>query len=339
MSIQQQVSLRPYNTFGLPVVAENFAAFANVEELPGLLRYAQEKKWPLFILGGGSNILLTQPIKGLTLHNRILGIRISREDEQYAWVEVGAGEVWHRLVLWALDHNLGGLENLSLIPGYVGAAPMQNIGAYGVELKDTFESLEAVEIATGRLRTFSLEDCAFGYRESVFKHAYKGQYIITKVIFRLQKPPHTLHTDYGAIRATLEQSQGEKQTIQAISKAVIHIRQSKLPDPADLGNAGSFFKNPELPITQFTTLQARYPDIPYYQVPGKQVKVPAAWLIEQCGWKGKRVGNTGAHAKQPLVLVNYGGATGSDIWSLAMKIQRSVADTFGIRLDPEVNVL
>lgn len=339
MAIQQHVSLRSFNTFGLDQQAENLAAFTNVEELQGLLRHAHEKKWPLFILGGGSNILLTRPIPGLTLHNRILGISIVQEDEKHAWVSAGAGEVWHELVMWTLERELGGLENLSLIPGYVGAAPMQNIGAYGVEIKDTFDHLEAVEIATGQLHTFSLEDCAFGYRESVFKHELKGQFIITKVVFKLDKPPHTFHTAYGAITDTLENMQIDELNIQAISKAVIQIRQSKLPDPAELGNAGSFFKNPELPRSQFEQLQSKHPEIPHYPLPDGQVKVPAAWLIDQCGWKGKRIGHTGAHANQPLVLVNYGDAKGEEIWSLAMQIQASVKERFGVTLHPEVNVV
>lgn len=338
MSIQQQVSLRPFNTFGLHVEAENYAAFTNVEELQSLLRHAKEKKWPLFILGGGSNVLLTQDIPGLTLHNQIKGITAIKEDDQYVWVKSGAGEVWHDLVLWTLNRNWGGLENLSLIPGYVGAAPMQNIGAYGVEIKDTFDHLEAVEIATGAVRTFSLEACRFGYRESVFKHELKGQYIITHVVFRLEKAPTTFHTSYGAIQSTLADMEIKELSIQAISNAVIQIRQSKLPDPKKLGNAGSFFKNPVIADSLFRPLQDNYPDIPHYPLPDEEVKIPAAWLIEQSGWKGKRLGATGTHVKQPLVLVNYGGAKGADIWHLAQQIQAAVNDTFGIQLEPEVNV-
>lgn len=331
-------ALQTYNTFGVAAQAIHFATFTNVVELQSLLRHANEKKWPVFPLGGGSNILLTRDVEGLTIHNQIKGIQKIKEDDKYVWVKAGAGESWHGLVEWCLARNLAGIENLSLIPGFVGAAPMQNIGAYGVELKDVFYTLEAIRIADGTLQTFGAAECAFGYRESIFKQALKGEYIITSVTLQLHKKP-TFHTTYGAILATIEELGIDQLSIQAISRAVIHIRQSKLPDPKKLGNAGSFFKNPVVSAEKYKTLAKLYPDLPHYTLPGGEEKIPAAWLIEQCGWKGKKIGRTGAHARQPLVLVNYGGATGNEIWALAKQIQASVKAKFDILLHPEVNVI
>jgi UDP-N-acetylmuramate dehydrogenase len=253
-------------------------------------------------------------------------------------VKAGGGEVWHDLVLFCLQHNLGGIENLSLIPGTVGAAPLQNIGAYGVELKDVFEELEAVNLATGELHTFDKAACQFGYRESVFKHESRGQYIVASVTLRLRKE-HQLNTSYGAIQTTLEEMQVQQPTIHDVSAAVCHIRRSKLPDPAQIGNAGSFFKNPEIPVLLYDVLKEKYPGMPAYPVSEAAVKVPAGWLIEQCGWKGKVIENYGVHKNQALVLVNYGGAHGEKLLALARDIIQSVQEKFGITLQPEVNIL
>ncbi|MEO1516992.1 MAG: UDP-N-acetylmuramate dehydrogenase [Bacteroidota bacterium] len=337
MHIVQNQSLKPYNTFGIDVSAAHFASFQSIEELRQLL--GQDSR-PILLLGGGSNLLLTRHWEGLALHNGIKGRKVIREFAHCVYVEAGGGENWHAFVQWALERELGGIENLSLIPGTVGAAPIQNIGAYGVELKDVFVRLEAIDLSTGERRIFRKNDCQFGYRDSIFKRAAKGQYCITRVVFRLQKKhAHRLHLTYGAIRQTLADMSCTEVDIQAISQAVIHIRSSKLPDPAKLGNAGSFFKNPEISAQQFAPLQKKHPNIPHYPLGDDRIKVPAGWLIEQCGWKGKRIGHTGSHARQALVLVNYGEASGSEIWQLAQDIIASVQDTFGIGLQAEVNVL
>ncbi|WP_207431254.1 UDP-N-acetylmuramate dehydrogenase [Sabulibacter ruber] len=339
MTIQRNASLFPYNTFGIDAKATLLAEFTSVEELRELLQNPEVKALPLLILGGGSNVLLTQDVQAAVLLNRIKGISQTEEtDGKHVLVTSGSGETWHELVLYTLEHDLGGIENLSLIPGTVGAAPLQNIGAYGVELKDTFHSLEALEIATGELVSFNREQCGFGYRESVFKREAKGKYIVTSVTLRLTKE-HTFNTSYGAIQDTLAQQQVKELSLKAISEAVCHIRRSKLPDPAKIGNAGSFFKNPEIPLAQFEILKAQYPGIPGYPVSPETVKVPAGWLIEQCGWKGKVLGKHGVHKDQALVLVNYGGATGNEVKALAYEIIQSVEEKFGIRLTPEVNII
>jgi UDP-N-acetylmuramate dehydrogenase len=293
------------------------------------------------VLGGGSNILLTQDVPGLTLHMGIGGMAVVHEDAQSVHLRVGAGEPWHATVLHAVAQGWGGLENLALIPGTMGAAPMQNIGAYGVELQDVFHSLEALHLPTGQWHTFDKAACAFGYRTSVFKTSHRGQYIITHVTLRLHKAPHTLHLGYGAVAEEVARRvpPGQQPGIAHVAEAVMHIRRSKLPDPAQLGNAGSFFKNPVIPAAHHARLLALHPGLPGWPQPDGSVKVPAAWLIEHTGWKGKRVGHTGAHATQPLVLVNYGGATGHDIWQLAQAIRQSVLQAFDIALEPEVNVL
>ncbi len=332
--MQENVSLQSYNTFGIKAHAKRFKAITNVTQLKQTLK--QEE--PALILGGGSNILLSNDVQGLVMKNEIMGIEIIEENEQEAIVRFGAGENWHKSVLWALKQGLGGIENLSLIPGTLGAAPIQNIGAYGVELQQVFVELEAVYLKSGRRKIFRKEDCQFGYRESVFKKRLKGKVFITSVTLRLTKL-HKLNLSYGAIGTTLETMGITEPTIKDVSNVVIQIRQSKLPDPAELGNSGSFFKNPEISLKQFNTLKKRFPDIVFYKLPNNKVKVPAGWLIEQCGWKGKRVGNTGAHSQQSLVLVNYGGATGKEVWQLALKIKRSVNEKFGIMLTPEVNVI
>lgn len=338
MKLQSDFSLKPYNTFGIDVKAKLFARFDNVQELQELLQMPELKEEPKLILGGGSNLLFTKDFDGVVLQNNIKGIEVLREDDAQVFVKAGSGEVWHEFVLFALEHNLAGVENLSLIPGTVGAAPLQNIGAYGVELKDVFYELEAVEMKTGKLHTFSNEACRFGYRESVFKNDLKGQFIVTSVTFRLHKK-HTVNTSYGAISSTLQELNITEPTIQDVSAAVCSIRQSKLPDPKEIGNAGSFFKNPEIPIALFDILKEQYPDMPAYPVSETTVKVPAGWLIEQCGWKGKVIDNYGVHKKQALVLVNYGGASGDKLKQLAFDIIHSVQEKFGISLHPEVNIL
>jgi UDP-N-acetylmuramate dehydrogenase len=338
MNIQQNVSLRSYNTFGIDVNAKQFVEVNTLEELCVLCAAFNLSDRRLLILGGGSNVLLTGDFDGMVIRINLKGIEVLKEDEDHVWIKSMAGEVWHEFVMHCVEHGWGGVENLSLIPGYVGAAPMQNIGAYGVEIKDTFESLEAVEIATGEIITFSNPDCRFGYRESIFKQEAKGQYIIASVTFRLNKKPN-FNTSYGAITQTLEEKGIKELSIKAISDAVIHIRQTKLPDPKALGNAGSFFKNPEIPAEQFNELKVKFPGMVGYPAGEHHIKVAAGWLIEQCGWKGKVVGNTGSHKQQALVLVNYGNATGAEIWELAMEIQRSVNEKFGITIQPEVNVI
>ncbi len=334
MQIMAPFSLRHHNTFGIDVNAEYFTTVNNVEELRQALNHPAKNK---VILGGGSNVLLTGDLKGLVIHNQIMGKELLHEDAHTVHVTAGGGENWHQFVQWCIEQGYGGVENLSLIPGTVGAAPIQNIGAYGVELKDVFLQLEAIDLTTGESRIFSAADCDFGYRDSVFKRALKGRYCISRVHFRLSKTAK-VNTNYGAIRETLAEWKIAEPGIREVSDAVVAIRQSKLPDPAKLGNSGSFFKNPEISETQFADLQKIYPEIPHYPLPSGQIKVPAGWLIEQCGWKGKRVGNTGSHARQALVLVNYGGASGAEIYQLAEAIMASVNQRFGINLHPEVNV-
>jgi UDP-N-acetylmuramate dehydrogenase len=289
------------------------------------------------ILGGGSNILLTGDFGGLVIKVELKGIQLVDEDENHIWVKVGAGEVWHEWVMYAIGQNWAGLENLSLIPGTVGASPMQNIGAYGVEIREVFENLEALDRKTLEMRTFSSEDCGFGYRESVFKHTLKDQFVICSVTFKLKKAPE-FKVDYGAIQEVLKENGVSVLSLQAVSEAVISIRKSKLPDPAEIGNAGSFFKNPTIGYEQFAQLKTEFPTLPGY--PNEDgVKVPAGWLIEQAGWKGKRIGEVGVHEKQALVLVNYGQGNGEAIKNLSEQVQKSVQEKFGIRLSPEVNFI
>lgn len=338
MELQQNISLKSYNTFGMEVKARLFAVFTSISELQQLLQLPEVKELPKIILGGGSNILFTQDFEGVVLKNDIQGIKIAELNEEYALVKTGSGVSWHELVLFAIEQNLGGIENLSLIPGTMGAAPLQNIGAYGVELKDVFETLEAVAFETGELVVFNHEQCKFGYRESIFKNEAKGQYIIVTVTLRLRRKP-VFNTSYGAITQTLAAMQVPELSLKAISAAVCHIRRSKLPDPALVGNAGSFFKNPEIPLAQYEALQKKYPAIPSYPTSPGIVKVPAGWLIEQVGWKGKRFENYGVHKDQALVLVNYGGAQGKQVKELAYQIIHSVQEKFGIALQPEVNMI
>ena len=337
MKIQENISLKPFTTFGIDKKAKFFTVVSSISELKAALTTASERQLPVFILGGGSNILLTRDLDELVIKQEIKGIRVVKEEDNEIWIEVGAGEVWHELVMYCIEKNWAGLENLSLIPGTVGASPLQNIGAYGVEIKDVFQSLDALHRETLEVHTFDREACKFGYRESVFKQALKDQYVITTVTFRLSKIPK-FHLEYGAIREVLAANKIEQPSIRTISEAVIQIRKSKLPDPKEIGNAGSFFKNPTVPTTLFDALKATYPSIPGYPS-SEGVKVAAGWLIEQAGWKGKRVGEVGVHNKQALVLVNYGGGSGEEIKNLSQQIQRSVLEKFGIKLIPEVNFI
>jgi len=338
MEIQENASLRLYNTFGFEAKARYFVAVTSVEQLQQLLRDLRWVATPKWILGGGSNVLLTRDVDALVIRIEIKGIEIVQENDDQVLLRVGAGENWHAFVLHCVEKGYGGVENLSLIPGTVGAAPMQNIGAYGVEIKDIFENLEAVETATGTLRAFDAAACAFGYRESVFKTSLKDQYSITSVTFRLQKKP-IYNVSYGDIQKTLDEIGVTEPSVRTISEAVIKIRQSKLPDPAQVGNAGSFFKNPEIPKAQFEALKTNFPALPGYPVGDDKVKVPAGWLIEQAGWKGHRAGAVGVHDRQALVLVHHGGGTGQQVKELAEEVQTSVMEKFGIQLTAEVNFL
>ncbi len=338
MLVQSNVSLRHLNTFGLDADARYFVNVQSVDELIAVLRDPEWKETPKFILGGGSNILLTKDIEALVIHPGIRGITIKEENEEAVVLKVGAGEVWHDFVMHCVSNGYGGVENLSLIPGTVGAAPMQNIGAYGVEIKSVVEAVEAVDIESGEKRVFSNAECEFGYRESVFKKAFKNKYVITGTTFKLSKKP-VVNAAYGDVQKTLLEMGAETPTIRDISEAIMTIRRSKLPDPAEIGNAGSFFKNPEIPVAQFTHLRETFPEVPGYPVDAETVKVPAGWLIERAGWKGYREGEIGVHSRQALVLVNYGGGTGAQIKALSEKIQESVAGKFGIRLNAEVNFI
>lgn len=336
--ISENASLKKLNTFGIEAEARYFAAFSSLDDLRELLTHSREQRLPLFVLGGGSNILLTKNIDALVIKNELKGIRLCEQNDTHFIVEAAAGEVWHSFVMECIKKEYAGIENLALIPGCVGAGPMQNIGAYGVELKDVFHSLDAINVHTGELKTFSLEECSFGYRESVFKRKEKGNWVITSVKFALRKRP-IYHTNYGAIEAELDKMNLEKMSIKAVAQAVINIRSSKLPDPAKIGNAGSFFKNPAVPMQLVKELQLSNPQMPVYPIDENQAKVPAGWLIEQAGWKGKNLGTHGVHALQALVLVNYGGATGSEIWNLSEEIVNDVKTKFGIELEREVNIV
>lgn len=338
LQIQENRSLKPFNSFGLEAWAQHFAHITSPDDLGEAMEWYRGRNGTgLLILGGGSNILFRNPKHSWVLHNAIKGIELLHEDEEYVFVRVGAGERWHSWVQYCIGRNWAGLENLSLIPGSVGASPMQNIGAYGVEVEDLFWDLEAYQLSDGKIQVFTKSDCAFGYRDSVFKGKYRNQFFIMNVTFRLRKKP-LFHTSYGAITQELEQMGVTELSIRAVSDAVIRIRQSKLPDPALIGNAGSFFKNPTLPIAAFQALQLQFPGIiGYPNAAASEVKLAAGWLIEQAGWKGYREGDAGCHDKQALVLVNYGNATGEAIYSLSEKILQSVQQKFGILLEREVN--
>ena len=340
MQIQENISLEKYNTFGIDVAAKYFSSFSTHEELEQLF---DDKKlsiinYQLLILGGGSNILFTHNFDGFVLKNEIKRIEKIKEDDKYIYVKAGAGENWHEFVMHCVNNNWAGVENLSLIPGNVGASPMQNIGAYGVEIKDVFYSLEAFYKNEKKIINFSLNDCEFGYRESVFKRKYKNEFVITSVTYRLNKKP-TFNISYGAIEQELEKMNIKELSVKAISQAVINIRSSKLPDPSKIGNAGSFFKNPEITNAQYADLKSQFPTIIGYPLPNDHVKFAAGWLIEPCGWKGYRNGDAGCYEKQALVLVNYGNAKGEEIFDLSEKIFQSVKQKFNIELEREVNIV
>jgi len=336
MKIHEAVSLFPYNTFRIDAKARYFSTFSNVDELSELTTH--DSRLTTLVLGGGSNILFIKDYDGLILKNEIKGIELQHEDVDSVYVKAGAGENWHQFVLYCIDHNWAGVENLSLIPGNVGAAPIQNIGAYGVELDDVFWSLEAFHLQEKKIHTFTETDCGFDYRDSIFKNRYKNEFAILSVTFRLKKKP-VFHTNYGAITEELEKIGVKELSIKAVSQAVINIRNSKLPDPNTIPNAGSFFKNPEVPTDKYEELKSKLPDIIAYPLAKGTVKLAAAWMIEQCGWKGYRKGDAGCHAKQALVLVNYGHAKGNEIYDLSEEILQSVKNKFGITLEREVNII
>jgi UDP-N-acetylmuramate dehydrogenase len=337
MHIHTNFSLKNYNTFGIEAKAKKFVSVHSSEELIEILQQNPTSK--KFILGGGSNMLLTQDIDALVIHVDLKGKKIIDENDDFVWVESQAGENWHEFVLWTIEQNFGGLENLSLIPGNVGTTPIQNIGAYGVEIKDTLVLCEAIHIETQELLVFTNEKCKFGYRESIFKTEIKDEFIITSVVFKLTKRNHKLNTSYGAIEAELEKQHIKNPSLKDVSNAVIAIRQSKLPNPKELGNSGSFFKNPVILKSDFEKIQQQFPDIPHYIVSETEVKVPAGWLIEQAGFKGKRFGDAGIHKHQALVLVNYGKATGQEILAVSKNIQKTIFETYGISIEAEVNII
>lgn len=331
--------LSRFHTFGVPAKARHWVRVSDEAALQALIADGATQQ-PTLVLGGGSNLLFQNDFDGLIIKNEILGKSVLRREGNTCLLQVGGGENWHQLVQYALRHEWGGLENLSLIPGSVGAAPIQNIGAYGVELQEIFAGLEAIDLSTGEKVRFSREECAFGYRDSVFKRALKGRYMITRVVLRLTLSDHLLRLDYGTIREALtERGWLDQPDIHKVSEIVCEIRRSKLPDPTELGNAGSFFKNPVISLAQWTSLRGQYPQIPGYPVSAEAVKVPAGWLIQTAGWKGRHFGAYGVHVHQALVLVNYGGATGKQIVALAAQIQESITDRFGINLETEVNII
>ena len=334
MVLKHNYSLQSLNTFGLSASAERFAIFKSINDLQNLLK---QISGPVFILGGGSNILITQDIKGTVLKNEIKGISVIKEDEHEATIKVGGGIVWHDFVMWSIENNLGGIENLSLIPGSVGAAPMQNIGAYGTEIKSVFIELEAVKISNKKVYKFNNKDCQFNYRQSIFKGQLKGKYVICNVTFKLSKNPN-LNTSYGEIENELK-IMNTPPSIKSISQAVINIRQRKLPNPKEIGNCGSFFKNPIISNVKFEFLKLKFPKIIGYPNGKDKTKVAAGWLIEQAGWKGYTNKGAGVHKNQALVLVNYGKAKGQDILKLSKDIQESIHNKFGIYLEAEVNIV
>jgi len=335
--ISENISLKPFNTFGINVIAKRFATFSNCKDLATILNEKGDDR--LLILGGGSNILFTGDFDGLVLKNEIKGFEIIDQDDAFAIVKAGAGEIWHEFVLFCIKNNLGGIENLSLIPGNVGAGPMQNIGAYGVELREVFSHLEAYHIPSGEIHTFNQEQCEFGYRESIFKKKLKDQYIITNAFIKLTKKNHSINTSYGIIETELANMNISDPTIEDVSNAVIQIRRRKLPDPLKIGNAGSFFKNPIVPEHTLLKIQSTFENVPNYPAPNGNVKLAAGWLIEQAGWKGKTFGEYGVHENQALVLVNYSNASGKQLFDLSEEIVKDVYQKFGLTLEREVNIL
>lgn len=337
--MQENFSLKPYNTFGVDAKAQYFAEVNSIEELKDALTFAKAQSLHLLFLGGGSNILLTQDFDGLAIKLNLKGISEENLNDHETLVTAKAGENWHEFVLYCLQKNYGGLENLSLIPGNVGTSPMQNIGAYGTEIKDVFVDCKVLDLENLEVKTFDLEQCRFGYRDSIFKQEGKGKYVILEVTFKLTSQNHQIKTEYGAIKSELEHLGIANPTIQDVSKAVINIRQSKLPDPKEIGNAGSFFKNPTIPLAQFEDLKQKFENIQGYPN-GDMVKVPAGWLIEQCGWKGRQIGNVASHKLQSLVIINATGeATGKEIFDFSTEIINSVKEKFGIELEREVNII
>lgn len=339
MEVKENVDLFPFNTFHIHAVARHLVTITTPEEARQAFSSDVFRKNAHLILGGGSNILLTGNFDGTVIKNEIRGISVAEENDQVIRLKVGSGENWHRFVMHCVERDLGGIENLSLIPGTVGAAPMQNIGAYGVEIREVIHNVEAMDLNTGDLRVFSRDECAFGYRESVFKQELRNRYFISSITLSLTKKDHRFNISYGAIRDVLKERGAKDVSVRGVSDAVIDIRSRKLPDPALIGNAGSFFKNPSVDVSVFENLRKNHPDIPSFPGENGRVKVPAAWMIEQCGWKGKTFDNIGVHKHQALVLVNYGGGEGQKIWQLAMDIQSSVEEKFNVQLQPEVNVV
>ncbi len=337
ITIQHNVSLKELNTFGISAKAKQFISISNKSELIEALQLPQFSKY--FVLGGGSNMLLTRDLEIPVLHINSKGKEVIEISKNNVLVEIQAGENWHEFVLWCIENDFGGVENLSLIPGNVGTSPIQNIGAYGVELKDTFVRCTAIDIETQEEKIFTLDDCNFGYRNSIFKNEAKGKYIITSVVFKLTHKNHILNTSYGAIQQELESNHITNPTIKNVSDAVIAIRERKLPNPKEIGNSGSFFKNPVISSSAFEILKEKHETVPHYVVSDTEIKVPAGWLIEQCGFKGKRYGDAGVHKNQALVLVNYDNATGAEILALAKKIQAAVLEKFKIAIEAEVNVI
>ena len=339
MKIQENISLKNYNTFGVEAKAHYFVEVHDLHELKYATEFAKINHIKILFLGGGSNLLFTQDFDGLVIKLNLKGISEEILDENHALVSAKAGENWHEFVLYTLSKNYGGLENLSLIPGNVGTCPIQNIGAYGTEIKDHFVSCKALNLETSEIEELSLEDCKFGYRDSIFKTSAKGKYVIVEVTFKLTTQNHHIKTEYGAISTELKNLGIENPTIQEVSKAVINIRQSKLPNPAEIGNAGSFFKNPSIPLAQFENLKEKFPEIQGY-ANGNFVKVPAGWLIENAGWKGKQIGNVASHKLQALVIINAtGNASGKEIYDFSTQIIDSVKEKYGIELEREVNIL
>ncbi len=339
MILHENASLQRFNTFGIHAKAKFLVHLASLDEFAALASEPTFIRSPRLILGGGSNILFTKDFDGLVMKVDIMGKTTVKESAESVWVTVGAGEPWHPFVLHCVDRGWGGIENLSLIPGTVGAAPIQNIGAYGVEIQKVIEHVDGMDLSTGDHRRFTRDECRFGYRESVFKHDLRENFFISSITLRLTKKYHQVETHYGAIREVLDRNKITQPTIKEVSDAVVAIRTSKLPDPSVIGNAGSFFKNPTVSIEHADAIRRSHPTMPVYPVDNQNVKLPAGWLIEQCGWKGKRVGRVGVHEQQALVLVNFGGGEGAEIYQLAVKIQESVSKTFGVALMTEVNII
>lgn len=338
MDIIENYSLKLYNTFGIEAKAKYFADVSTINDLRKVLVFRRQKDLPILFIGGGSNMLFVDNFPGIVLKLNLKGIEFLKEDNDYVYVKSQGSENWHHFVEWTLEHDFGGLENLSLIPGNVGTAPMQNIGAYGVEVKDYIVEVQTLELETGNERIFTNEECHFGYRESIFKNELRGQYVLVAVTFKLTKQNHQLHVDYGAIKTELDSEQIINPTIQDISRAVIKIRESKLPDPSQIGNSGSFFKNPVISNNVFAEIEKNHPQIAHYKT-DSGIKLAAGWLIEQAGWKGKRFGDAGVHDKQALVLVNYGNATGKEIYDLSEQIIEDVKAKYGVTLEREVNII